>query len=628
MAETAAGATERIQILLDLEKDAHDKAARASAREIVKLEKAYDPLARATLRYKQETDKLATALQKGTITERRHTQLLEKVQAEYDQTASRLNRLTAAQNAYTGAGSSVFASMNRNKQAFQQLGYQVGDFAVQVGSGTSALTAFAQQGSQVLGFLGPWGALAGAAVAITVPLAAAFWSAKEGAEDFSDTLKDLNDEMIDLQDQLDLLRSGLDTIAQLKTQQEINRLIAERAQLVADMGDMDNRQQRNARGTLGVLDEQIASLQGQLAEAQRLGDQYEGLENGGWNIVRAVNAIDFSGAISQGQTFAGILAEAAGNAWSMAQARAYHGLNISGGRGADPRQFGGSFRDWQQNNPYPVFSERAGNLPQDRPARSTSPGASGADRVEREAQQAAAAYERLMRALDPLRAVTGEYADNLKVLNEALGAGKITNTEYAASMELVDQAHEKALADLADSDVFKNLRDDVEGLTESLLRTAVAGGSVGDSLRNFLLDTTLQAAAQNLTSAIFGASGTTGGGLFGSLASAIFGQRAGGGGARAGVPYLVNEGTPNSEVFVPSRSGGILNVPQAQAALAKSGGMSSSTTTITQPISIDARGAQAGVAEQIAQQIERIRPQMQADAVTAVYRANRERPLR
>jgi len=29
----------------------------------------------------------------------------------------------------------------------------------------------------------------------------------------------------------------------------------------------------------------------------------------------------------------------------------------------------------------------------------------------------------------------------------------------------------------------------------------------------------------------------------------------------------VNENTPNSEVFVPSQSGGVLNVPQAQAAL-------------------------------------------------------------
>ncbi|MBB5515756.1 TP901 family phage tail tape measure protein [Rubricella aquisinus] len=43
-------------------------------------------------------------------------------------------------------------------------------------------------------------------------------------------------------------------------------------------------------------------------------------------------------------------------------------------------------------------------------------------------------------------------------------------------------------------------------------------------------------------------------------------RRAGGGTVRAGQPYLVNENTPRSEWFVPSQSGGILNVSQAQAA--------------------------------------------------------------
>ena len=52
----------------------------------------------------------------------------------------------------------------------QQLGYQVGDFAVQVQSGTSALVAFAQQGTQILGFLpiaGAFGAVAGAVLAVS-----------------------------------------------------------------------------------------------------------------------------------------------------------------------------------------------------------------------------------------------------------------------------------------------------------------------------------------------------------------------------------------------------------------------------------------------------------------------------
>jgi len=48
----------------------------------------------------------------------------------------------------------------------QQVGYQVGDFAVQVQGGTSALVALGQQGSQLLGIFGAGGAIAGAILAI------------------------------------------------------------------------------------------------------------------------------------------------------------------------------------------------------------------------------------------------------------------------------------------------------------------------------------------------------------------------------------------------------------------------------------------------------------------------------
>lgn len=45
------------------------------------------------------------------------------------------------------------------------------------------------------------------------------------------------------------------------------------------------------------------------------------------------------------------------------------------------------------------------------------------------------------------------------------------------------------------------------------------------------------------------------------------GKRARGGPVFGGLPYLVNEETPRSELFVPSQSGGILNVSQAQSVL-------------------------------------------------------------
>jgi hypothetical protein len=64
------------------------------------------------------------------------------------------------------------------------------------------------------------------------------------------------------------------------------------------------------------------------------------------------------------------------------------------------------------------------------------------------------------------------------------------------------------------------------------------------------------------------------------------GARAFGGSVRAGLPYRVNEHTPKSEWFVPSVSGGILNVGQAQSAF-----MSHLGSTAGQGSSM-ARGAQ------------------------------------
>ena len=88
----------------------------------------------------------------------------------------------------------------------QQAGYQVGDFAVQVGAGTSAVQAFGQQGSQLLGIFGPVGAMLGAVVAIVAALGNAFMKSKKEAMDFAGATEDLAtaqaafDKEIDLED--------------------------------------------------------------------------------------------------------------------------------------------------------------------------------------------------------------------------------------------------------------------------------------------------------------------------------------------------------------------------------------------------------------------------------------------
>jgi hypothetical protein len=72
-----------------------------------------------------------------------------------------------------------------------QVGFQAQDFAVQVGGGTSALTAFAQQGSQLLGIFGPGGAIAGALLAVGAIAYRTFEATSAGGEDSAEAAEEL-----------------------------------------------------------------------------------------------------------------------------------------------------------------------------------------------------------------------------------------------------------------------------------------------------------------------------------------------------------------------------------------------------------------------------------------------------
>ena len=64
----------------------------------------------------------------------------------------------------------------------QQAGFQVADFATQVGGGTSAAQALGQQLPQLLGAFGPWGAVIGAAAAVLIPLGRALFDVAAQSE--------------------------------------------------------------------------------------------------------------------------------------------------------------------------------------------------------------------------------------------------------------------------------------------------------------------------------------------------------------------------------------------------------------------------------------------------------------
>jgi hypothetical protein len=112
--------------------------------------------------------------------------------------------------------------MRRMEVLAQQAGYQVGDLAVQIQGGTNAAVALGQQGSQLLGFFGPYGAIAGAALAIGTGLIAPFIQAGKEVEDFqkkaTEVLEDIKARIAKLKGEDPVLKGYNESIAKSITQ--------------------------------------------------------------------------------------------------------------------------------------------------------------------------------------------------------------------------------------------------------------------------------------------------------------------------------------------------------------------------------------------------------------------------
>lgn len=137
----------------------------------------------------------------------------------------------------------------------QQAGYQVGDFAVQVGAGTSAIQAFGQQGSQLLGIFGPFGAALGAVVAIVAAVGNAFMKSSEEASDLEKNTTLLTEAQDDFQKTIDL-----DAIDDLK--EKFGELNSSVIQLVNSERILQATQKATAfNKTIGALRETSSEFQ-------------------------------------------------------------------------------------------------------------------------------------------------------------------------------------------------------------------------------------------------------------------------------------------------------------------------------------------------------------------------------
>lgn len=177
------------------------------AKELERLNNKFVAGHRAMDLYSKELNDLAMAHSKGIISAEQQSLAIES-----------LNRdMAAGIGVFSGMGDAAGNTrnkMNSTGMAVQQLGYQMGDFAVQVQSGQSAFVAFSQQATQLVGIL-PMvasqlgltmkmaiGLSAGLGIAIPVGTALAgvlyrMWDSGKEAEEAQKTLKESLDSTLE-----------------------------------------------------------------------------------------------------------------------------------------------------------------------------------------------------------------------------------------------------------------------------------------------------------------------------------------------------------------------------------------------------------------------------------------------
>lgn len=212
-------------------------------------------------------------------------------------------------------------------------------------------------------------------------------------------------------------------------------------------------------------------------------------------------------------------------------------------------------------------------------------------------------------------AAGGEYAEAMAVarkraelLYEAQAAGKEVTPALRAEIDQLAASYvgAGAAADEA-ADRLMQMEDSAERgadrLSDMFLSVVDGSQSALEAVGNLLIELAKVAAKKALMDAM-GDGG--GGGIVGAIGGFLGGARAKGGPGVAGVPYLVNEDTPNSEVFVPSRSGAVLNVPQAQAALRGSaGGGSAGPSEMNVNVSVTGARGNTEISQMVEQGVKR-----------------------
>ena len=280
----------------EFSKSARDSAAAFEAfdkarAQVDSLKASIDPLFAASKRYEAALLQLDSALEMGAISAREHANMVDALAASY-------LRADAAADTMGGGLQFMGVSARETRGAVQNIGYQIQDFAVQVGAGTSATQAFAQQFPQMASVFGPWGAAVGTAAAVLVPLSAAFLATADDADAATEAIdrqKAALDGLRQAAEQYRIERGMMETGARSENEQVILERINELTARRSDLLDQIDAKTKSVGGKVAFYanQEAVAAREAAQAEIERLNADIraEKLEYSRLQLAKASQAV-------------------------------------------------------------------------------------------------------------------------------------------------------------------------------------------------------------------------------------------------------------------------------------------------------------------------------------------------
>jgi hypothetical protein len=556
----------------DTQQKINAELSRKSAVEEERLKRKFIEGYAAMELYSRELNDLAVARKSGIISTEQQTAAVSRLNQE-------MANGTGVFSNYGAAAQMIGKRNNQMGVAFQQVGYQVGDFLVQIQSGTNPMVAFGQQATQLAGMLTMFGgkmliigSVLGVAIPLVTAIGAAFLRYRQEANKANDTtektidvfgrLKDATESLHD--EMMKIIDPNYDT--NLKgTSDELSRLTSEyekaKRAVEALSGAQGGSVGMGAGAATRFLNANVAAAEAALREAEAKLEAYKTQVELTKEARKTADALEDVADMELPFTAkVRILADMLGIAADEAK-RLLNNLPVGMDYGDSTALFGMSGADL-------VYT------PEQKETRQRAGGAGNVIDITQiiEARKQQIEQERILLGLSG-QAQEAEriYFELLKQNTDA--TVKLSDTELRAAANL--EASYLNRNKLIEEQIA--LQQQIAGTIQSSMETAFMSmvdgtATVKDAFRSMARDIIAELyrvlVVQQMVGAFDAVSGT-GTGLSGFLGKALIGKKASGGTVMSNTPYLVGENGP--EIVVPRNRGHVMNADLTAKAMGNSG---------------------------------------------------------